>query len=75
MSTFNRLTHVQYRVEMPEELANESTLLAYLGVSPNELKKIWWHRNQMYQNFEIAKGKGKSRVINAPDGRLKSMVF
>ena len=39
----------------------------------NELKKIWWYRARMYHHFEIAKGKKKTRVISAPDPRLKSI--
>ena len=59
------------RVSMPPELASEPALLAYLGVSKRELKNIWWFRGRMYNQFEIAKGKGKTRIINAPDDRLK----
>ncbi|MGY4750789.1 reverse transcriptase domain-containing protein [Pannonibacter sp. Q-1] len=59
------------RVAIPPELASEAALLIYLGVSAKELKKIWWFRGRMYHRFEIAKGNGKSRIINAPDKRLK----
>lgn len=59
------------RVPILPELASEAALLAYLGVSAKELKRIWWFRRRMYHQFEIAKGKGKTRVINAPDERLK----
>ena len=59
------------RAPLPGELANETTFLTYLGVSVNELKKIWWFRQRMYHQFEISKGKGKHRIINAPDERLK----
>ena len=59
------------RGEIPPELASEFALLAYLRMSPGELKKIWWYRRRMYQNFAIAKGKGKARIISAPDRRLK----
>jgi len=62
---------VTYRVEVPTELLSEAALLAYLGLSPAELKKIWWYRSRMYQHFEIAKGKDKTRIISAPDKRLK----
>lgn len=59
------------RVAIPPELASEAALLIYLGVSAKELKKIWWFRGRMYHQFQIAKGNGKSRIINAPDKRLK----
>jgi S1-C subfamily serine protease len=52
-------------------LASEAALLTYLGMSAKELKKIWWFRGRMYHQFEIAKGKGKTRTINAPNKRLK----
>jgi len=61
------------RVVIPPELATEAALLTYLGVSAEELKKIWWYRRRMYHRFEIAKGNGKTRVINAPDARLKHL--
>ncbi|WP_377044729.1 reverse transcriptase domain-containing protein [Roseomonas elaeocarpi] len=48
-------------------------LLAYLGVSAEELKKIRWFRHRMYQEFNLAKGPGKVRVIHAPDERLKHL--
>jgi RNA-directed DNA polymerase len=58
-------------VTIPAELANEATLLAYLGVGAAELKKIWFYRARMYQHFSIAKGPNKVRMISAPDKRLK----
>lgn len=58
-------------IPIPPEFADEATLLAYLGLGPKELKKIWWYQHRMYTQFSIAKGKGKSRVIMAPDQRLK----
>jgi RNA-directed DNA polymerase len=61
----------QIRVQIPAELASKTALLAYLGVSRAELKKIWYHRDKMYQNFDVAKKSGKPRPINAPDQRLK----
>jgi RNA-directed DNA polymerase len=67
----NQLMQINYRVTVPEELASEAALLAYLGMSPDELKKIWWYRRRMYVSFEIAKGKGKTRTIDAPAKRLK----
>lgn len=59
------------RVAIPEELANETALLAYLDVSARELKKIWYYRRRMYHHFSIAKGPNKVRLISAPDQRLK----
>ncbi|MER8522269.1 reverse transcriptase domain-containing protein [Mesorhizobium sp. M0644] len=59
------------RVTIPPELASEAALLTYLGLSANELKKIWWFRGRMYHQFEIAKGRDKTRIINAPNERLK----
>lgn len=58
-------------IPIPAELTSEASLLTHLGVSVKELKKIWWFRGRMYHRFEIAKGGGRSRVINAPDNRLK----
>lgn len=49
----------------------EAALLAYLGVGPAELRKIWYYRGRMYRHFSIAKGPNKVRVISAPDERLK----
>ena len=59
------------RVTIPPEFADEPALLAHLGMSLNELKKIWWYRHKMYHDFNIAKGSGKIRIISAPDERLK----
>ena len=56
---------------MHPELANETALLTYLGISAIELRKIWWFRERMYHQFEILKGKDKTRIISAPDKRLK----
>ena len=60
-----------FRVPVLPELASEAALLAYLGLSTNELDKIRWFRGRMYRQFEITKGKGKARIIDAPDERLK----
>lgn len=59
------------RVAVPPEMISEEALLIYLGMSAKELKKIWWFRERMYRQFELAKGKDKTRIINAPDERLK----
>src|SRR5680860_1154086 len=59
------------RITVPPELASEAALLTYLGMSAKELKKIWWFRGRMYHQFQIAKGNGNTRTINAPDKRLK----
>ncbi|WP_441280808.1 reverse transcriptase domain-containing protein [Tardiphaga sp. 862_B3_N1_1] len=58
---------------VPNEFTSEAELLKFLALSPAELKKIWWFRGRMYQKFEISKGKGKKRVISAPDHRLKML--
>ncbi|MFD1111166.1 reverse transcriptase family protein [Pseudoroseomonas ludipueritiae] len=55
------------------ELSSEAALLEYLSMSDNELRKIWWFRRRMYKRFDIAKGKGKTRVIHAPNERLKHL--
>jgi RNA-directed DNA polymerase len=57
-------------IPIPPEFADESTFLAHLGLGAAELKKIWWYRSRMYQQFSIAKGAGKLRLISAPDRRL-----
>ncbi len=61
------------RANVPAALMSEAALLAYLGLSPAELKKIWWFRGRMYHRFEISKSPGKTRIINAPDRRLKML--
>lgn len=58
-------------ISIPPELVDEDKLLAHLGLSAKELKKIWWYRARMYHQFSIAKGKGRTRQITAPDRRLK----
>ena len=59
------------RAAVPAELASEAALLAHLGMTVGELNKIRWYRGRMYQSFEIAKSGGKSRLVSAPDKRLK----
>jgi len=59
------------RVKPPAELASEAALLAHLGVSPSELRKIWWFRGKMYTNFNASRPRKKARYISAPDERLK----
>lgn len=59
------------RISIPVELNDEAALLAYLALSPAELKKIWYYRRRMYRHFPIAKGPGSLRMISAPDERLK----
>ena len=61
------------RTKIPPELTSKSELLKYLGVSPAELKKIWWFRGRMYSHFNISKRSGKTRLISAPDYRLKML--
>ena len=58
-------------VPIPPEFASKAALLSHLGVSASELKKIWYHREKMYQSFDVTKKSGKPRLINAPDRRLK----
>lgn len=60
-------------IAIPPELASETALLTHLGMTPAELKKIWWYRVHMYTHFQIAKGSGKVRLITAPDNRLKML--
>lgn len=71
MSSYHHFFSPPFRITIPPELATEATLLTYLGMSGKELKKIWWYRGGMYRQFEVTKGKGKTRIISAPDGRLK----
>lgn len=59
------------RVALPAELTSEDALLAYLGVTAREMKTIRWRRARMYRTFEISKSNSKSRLIRAPDRRLK----
>lgn len=61
------------RVTLPPELASEATILAHLGMSPAEAKKIRYYRSRMYQTFAVHKRSGKQRIINAPDRRLKML--
>jgi RNA-directed DNA polymerase len=61
------------RNSIPQELSSEASILAYLEVSTDELKKIWWFRSKMYNVFSIPKGNGKLRTIYAPDDRLKHL--
>lgn len=58
-------------IPIPPELTDERAILAYLGISQAELKKIWWYRHRMYSQFDISKRSGKVRTITAPDRRLK----
>ncbi|MEH6758780.1 MAG: reverse transcriptase domain-containing protein [Parasphingorhabdus sp.] len=67
----NRIFGKRIPITIPVEFTDEHTLLSYLGVTPQELKKIWWYRAAMYTEFSIPKGSGKSRLITAPDNRLK----
>ena len=61
------------RTKIPLELSSKSELLKHIGVSPEELKKIWWFRHRMYSHFNISKRSGKVRTISAPDYRLKML--
>lgn len=73
MPSLARIFGKHIPIAIPAELANEAALLAYLGVSSKELKKIWWYRAAMYTEFPIAKASGKLRLITAPDNRLKML--
>jgi RNA-directed DNA polymerase len=61
------------RGKIPSEMASVVDFLQYLGLSPAELKKIWWFQSRMYRHFDISKRSGKVRVISAPDARLKML--
>lgn len=61
------------KVNLPNELTSEVELMKFLVLSAAELKKIWWYRSSMYRVFDISKSEGKSRIISAPDHRLKMM--
>lgn len=71
MPSAARIFGKHFPIQIPPQFADEANLLAYLGLSPEELKKIWWYRGRMYHQFSIAKGAGKVRLITAPDRRLK----
>lgn len=71
MPSLDRIFGRHYPITIPQEFADETELLKYLGMSSKELKKIWWYRRNMYHEFSIAKGGGKTRLIRAPDRRLK----
>lgn len=71
MPSARRTFGKQIPIPIPPELADAAALLAYLKVSPAELKKIWWFRGRMYSQFDIAKRSGKVRTITAPNRRLK----
>lgn len=71
MPSLTRIFGKRIPIPIPPELASEASLLAYLGLGAKELKKIWWYRSRMYHRFSIAKGAGKTRIITAPDRRLK----
>lgn len=73
MPSLTRIFGKHIPIAIPPELASEAALLAHLGVSAKELKKIWWYRGAMYEQFSIAKGSGKTRLITAPDNRLKML--
>lgn len=69
--SIRRIFGKQIPILIPPELASEAALLAHIGVSPAELKKIWWFAHRMYSQFNISKRSGKVRTITAPDRRLK----
>ena len=61
------------RVKVPPEMATKAGFLKHLCMSEAELRKIWWFRSRMYKDFEISKKAGKTRLISAPDRRLKML--
>ena len=73
MTSLRRVFGKHIPIPIPPELASEAALLAHLGVNAKELKKIWWFRSRMYDHFFIGKGMGKTRLISAPDPRLKML--
>ena len=73
MTSLRRVFGKHIPIPIPSEFADEASLLAHLGVSTAELKKIWWFRHRMYHHFSIAKRPGKVRLISAPDRRLKML--
>lgn len=73
MPSLARIFGKHIPISVPPELASETTLLAHLGVSPKELKKIWWYRGAMYTAFAVSKKSGTPRLITAPDNRLKML--
>lgn len=71
MTSLRRIFGKAVTIVVPLEMKDEAALLNYLKVTPKELKKIWWFRDQMYHEFNISKRSGKLRTIAAPDQRLK----
>ena len=70
MSSAARLFGKPIPSPVPPEFANATSLVVYLGLGPNELKKIWWVRARIYDHFSITKGMSQVRLISAPDRRL-----
>ena len=70
--TFGQNTSLSRR-PLPAELQSEAALLAHLGLTAGELKKIWWFRGRMYDQFTISRKSRKARIILAPDKRLKHL--
>lgn len=70
MPSVARLFGKHIPIPIPKEFFDETGLLAHLGLGTKELKKIWWYRRRMYEQFSIAKGP-KVRLISAPNRRLK----
>ncbi len=64
---------LKLRGTIPNELADYSAFLKHLCMSEAEMKKIWWFRNRMYNQFVVTSKHGKARRINAPDLRLKML--
>ncbi len=64
---------VSFRVRIPSEMTDLTTFLGHLCLSEAELRKIWWFRGRMYKDFPLFSKSGKSRIISAPDRRLKML--
>ena len=64
---------ISFRVRIPPEMADMNTFLNHLCLSEAELRKIWWFRGRMYNDFSVPSKSGKTRLISAPDRRLKML--
>ena len=71
MSAITAFGVVRSRASAPPELASAAALLAHLGMSPAEFRKVWFYRSRIYRRFDVAKAGGGARTITAPDNRLK----
>ena len=58
-------------VVITAEFSDETSLLVFLGMKPEELKKVWYFRDRMCHNFDVAKKVNKARQIKSPNQRFK----